>query len=166
MQSISRKHDGTMAKIFYGMRLIQNDADVCVQFSDVGARVDVVNKNTHWIARYRAYKVYPKNAWYNFIIVEKEGGLEYYCNVASPPDIDKQGNVSYIDYDIDVVLSPDGAITIHDEEQFVERVTSMGYSDDIVAKVKEKTAWLVTALEARSGYFSADYYQHIVSLNN
>jgi protein associated with RNAse G/E len=165
-QSISRKHNGAIAKIFHEMKIISNDADVCVQYSAVGARVDVVNKDTHWIAHYSAYKIYPKEAWYNFIIVEKEGGNEYYCNVASPPEINTDGTVAYIDYDVDVVLSPDGTITIHDEDQFAERILTMDYPDEIVAKVKEKTAWLVQALAEKSGYFSADYYIHIVSLNN
>jgi protein associated with RNAse G/E len=166
VQSTSFKHDGSVAKIFHGMKLIQHDADVCVQFSDVGARVDVVNKNSHWIAQYSAYKVYPKNAWYNFVIVEKEGGLEYYCNVAAPPEIDADGNVTYIDYDVDVILSPDGTITVHDEEQFASRVTLMGYSDDIVTKVQAKTAWLVHALTERSCYFSADFYKELCNNNH
>jgi protein associated with RNAse G/E len=165
-QSISRKHNGDIAKIFHSMKILCDRPDVIVQYSDIGARVDVVNKDTHWIAHYSAYKIYPKDAWYNFIIVEKEEGNEYYCNMASPPEVDADGNVSYIDYDVDVVLTPKGEIEIHDEDQFAERIKIYGYSDDLVTKVREKTIWLFGALEAREGYFSPAFYTEMQILKD
>lgn len=164
MQCRSFKHNGTVAKHFHGLTKILERDDVVVLHSDVGVRVDVVNRNTHWIADYAAYKVFPIGAHYNFIIVIKENGNEYYCNLASPPVI-TDDEVTYIDYDIDVVRTPAGAIEVHDIEQFNERIVSYNYPPELVDTLLAMQKKIEADLAARSGYFAPDFYRELCAIN-
>ena len=156
----ARKHNGEISKIFHHMQLVCDRPDVKVYYSAVGSRVDEVRKQSHWHAHYAAYKVFPVGAWYNFVIVEKENGNEYYCNLASPFDAAAQPP-SYIDYDIDIIRSPEGEISVHDEEQFAERITQFGYPSDLVERIRQTQQDLNTRLCAKDGYLSTEFYDEI-----
>lgn len=157
------KHNGSAAKIFHGLVKILERDDVVVLYYPVGTRADVVNKNTHWIMRYSAYKIFPVGADYNFIIVEKENGNEYYCNMASPPTITAD-EITYVDYDIDVVLTPEGEIEVHDVEQFSERIVSYNYPPELVDRILATQKKIEADLAARSGYFAPDFYRELCVL--
>lgn len=157
------KHQGDVSKVFQNQTIVLDNDDVIVLYSDKGTRVDEVRKNSHWISHYAAYKVLPKNGLYNFIIVEKENGNEYYCNLASTPAI-TDNSVDYIDYDIDIVLSPDGDITVYDVEEFHERRVQHNYPDDLVAELLKEQTTVEKALHERSGFFDPEFYQTLVKL--
>lgn len=157
------KHNGDVSKTFHNQTVVLNYDDVIVLYSDKGARVDEIRKNTHWISHYAAYKVLPKTGLHNFIIVEKENGNEYYCNLASPPVV-TENQIDYIDYDIDIVLSPEGEIIVYDVAEFYDRRAQYGYPDMLVAKLLKEQTIIEIGLRDRSGLFSEEFYQMLVSL--
>lgn len=160
MQVIAYKHNGDISKLFHDMQPVLERDDVVVLYSAAGTRVDNVQRQDHWIRHYAAYSIFPKSAFYNFAIVEKENGIEYYCNLAAPVVINGD-QISYIDYDIDLVLSPTGELSIHDTDEFSER--SQYYPVEIIEKVLEKQKWLESALVARQGFFDPDFYKKLKS---
>ena len=160
MQIVALKHNGTISKVFRDQTVVWDSDDCIVFYSDQGTRVDEVRKGTHWISHYPAYKILLKNEYYNIVIVEKENGLEYYCNLATPP-IAAPHKITYIDYDIDIILAPDGTITVHDIEEFHERKILYGYPDNIVARMLKLQPEIQARLMQRKDYFSEDFYRRV-----
>lgn len=158
------KHNGETSKHFHRLYVVLETDDVIVLYSGKGARVDEVRKGTHWTANYAAYKVFLKHDHFNFVIVEKEMGNEYYCNLASIPIIETD-KITYIDYDIDIILSPEGTISVHDIKEFEDRRISYRYSDELVQVLLSAKSDLEKALFMRTGYFASDFYQMIQSMN-
>lgn len=161
---IALKHNGETAKIFHDLKMVMQDEHIIVLYGPAGTHVDDVRKHISWDMHYAAYHVLMRNEPYNVLIVEKEQGNEYYCNLASVPTLDGD-TISYIDYDIDVVKSPDGTIAVHDLDQFAERSVQWNYPADLVAALSQKQAEIEQALQAESDYFSPDFYRSIVLIN-
>ena len=53
--------------------------------------------------------------WYNIVALLEDGGIRYYCNVASPPYSSKQ-IITYIDYDLERIQKEN---TPFDDESIV-----------------------------------------------
>ncbi len=155
------KHDGRIAKEFPGEIFIGEFDNCLVYWADKGKTVTEVKKQTTWVTHYSRYAVFPKDAYYNLFIVEKENGPEYYCNLASPPTVSKT-ILSYVDYDVDIMLSPDGTVSVHDLAEFEERIGLYHYSDAIVKIIRKTQAFVERVMTQRAGYFSAEFYETIV----
>lgn len=162
-RTVARKHNGETAKIFNDLVYVLQDSDLIVLYAPVGTCGEDRRKNINWNMHYASYHVFVKNEHYNFLIVEKENGNEYYCNLASLPVIEEDA-VHYIDYDIDVVLSPDGDVTVHDRDEFAERMVQWNYPTDLVAVLRQKQTTIEHDLRDRSGYFSNSFYRYLAAL--
>ena len=99
---------------------------------------------------------YWLDRWYNvFRFHEPAGRLRnYYCNVNLPPTFD--GRVlSYIDLEMDILVSPDLSYTILDEDEFRESAARFNYSQVVKARAHRALDELITLIEARR--FPFDY---------
>lgn len=102
------------------------------------------------------YWVHPEK-WYNVAILCKEDGTGYYCNVASPVEYDAEQNLyTFIDYDVDLIVSDDGVAEIVDEEELTEHAHAMKYPEDVLHKIAEATAELQALFEAQEGPFDPE----------
>ncbi|MBA3805132.1 MAG: DUF402 domain-containing protein [Acidobacteria bacterium] len=93
---------------------------------------------------------YWLDRWYNvFRFHEPAGTLRnYYCNVNMPPTFD--GRVlSYVDLDMDILVSPDLSYNILDEDEFRESAARFNYSSAIQARAHAALDELVALIEAR-----------------
>lgn len=86
-----------------------------------------------WIAPYDSRQFFWPNRWFNLLeLYDGEGNLaELYAHIASPA-IFAGGEVSYIDYELDVT-SIDGPRVV-DEDEFAEAVEKYGYSAKLRAQ--------------------------------
>jgi protein associated with RNAse G/E len=73
--------------------------------------------------------------WFNVVaLLENDGSVRYYCNIASPP-FRHQDVLTYIDYDLDVTLLPDGSIHELDRDEFIRHRSDYRYGADVLAQV-------------------------------
>ncbi|MGZ4106856.1 MAG: DUF402 domain-containing protein [Tumebacillaceae bacterium] len=102
------------------------------------------------------YWVHPEK-WYNVAILCKPEGTAYYCNIASPIEYEEERNLyKFIDYDVDLIVNVDGVYEIVDEEELTEHANAMKYPTDILNKIAEATAELVSLFEAQEGPFDPE----------
>lgn len=93
---------------------------------------------------------YWTNRWYNiFRFIEPTGALRsYYCNVNAPPTLD--GDVlSYVDLDIDILVTPDLSYTVVDEDEFEANAALFKYTDEVKARAREALGELIQLIEMR-----------------
>lgn len=115
-----------------------------------------------WVSKVPAVSFFIPGAWYNIVALMEETGVRYYCNVASPPYMHEHV-VTYIDYDLDVVLYADGHIDIVDRDEYERHKVSYHYSDIVQNKVAEGLAQLLNRIQTRKAPFQDDlvvsYYE-------
>lgn len=70
-----------------------------------------------WISKVPAVSFFIPGQWYNIVALIEQTGVRFYCNVASPP-YEHNGLITYIDYDIDIILTTDGRTKIVDLDEY------------------------------------------------
>jgi uncharacterized protein len=102
------------------------------------------------------YWVHPEK-WYNVAVLCRETGTGYYCNVASPVEFDEERQCyTFIDYDVDLIVSEEGVAEVVDEEELTDHADAMKYPTDVLHKIAEATAELVALFEAQEGPFEPE----------
>lgn len=124
----SYKHDGSFHRLWENTVLIAED-DEKIIVGNIRAKV-TESDGRFWEAKEPAITIFFKKEWFNVICMIRDTGVHYYSNIASPAfSID--GEIRYVDYDLDVGLSPDGNVRILDEGEYRRHKDEMGYSAEI-----------------------------------
>lgn len=96
----------------------------------------------------------PLDLPYNIVSFFDPGGhLKYhFCNVLTDARLD--GSVlSYVDLDLDVVVTPDGGVRVEDEDQFERNSAAMGYPPEVRALALGAVEELVSLARAGGHVF-------------
>jgi protein associated with RNAse G/E len=105
----------------------------------------------------RTIEYYWLDRWYNvfqFLEVNNQTRL-YYCNVNTPPVL-RNGVLSYIDLDLDVLVAPDFSYQVLDSDEFAANTTRFGYSDETLRQAHKALAELTSMIERRQFPFMSD----------
>jgi protein associated with RNAse G/E len=105
-----------------------------------------------WISKIPGVSFFIPDIWYNIVALIEEAGIRYYCNLASPPYLYKEV-LTYIDYDLDVIMLPDGNIRIVDKEEYEYHKIVYHYSPLVQEKVEEALNSLLKRMKGREAPF-------------
>lgn len=157
----SYKHDTTLHRIWSQATVLYDDDNVVIVAND---HTKVIEANGRfWFTKEPSVTYFYKNRWYNVIGIIKPEGISYYCNLSSPALIDEEA-IKYIDYDLDVKVSIDGAITVLDQNEYKKHSAEMGYSAELCAILEEEFRKLQTEVRRRVEPFATDgiaaWYAH------
>lgn len=101
-----------------------------------------------WTSRIPGVSFFLPGKWFNIVALLEEEGVRYYCNVASP--FYQSGNVlTYIDYDLDVILNQKGDVYILDEDEYNKHRRQYHYSMEVEEKVKAGLDELLELVKGR-----------------
>lgn len=100
---------------------------------------------------------YWTDRWYSVLRFREPAGRlrNYYCNINRPPEFDGHA-LTFVDLDIDVLVSPDFAHTVLDEEEFETHAAQFGYTDEVLRRVAEAREELISLIEARAFPFDEE----------
>ncbi|MCQ6562531.1 DUF402 domain-containing protein [Paenibacillus mendelii] len=117
---------------------------------------------TQWISRVPAVSFFIPGQWYNVVGLMEDQGTRYYCNMASPPFLG-EGVLTYIDYDLDVILPCGGEAHIVDQDEYEQHKVMYHYSKEVQQKVQEGLQSLMARIELMEAPFDqiavAYYYE-------
>jgi len=115
-----------------------------------------------WTSRVPGVTFFAPGKWFNAVALLEPTGVRYYCNIASPFTA-YDNTMTYIDYDLDVILMQNGEIHIVDEEEFEEHKTLYKYPPAVVKKVRESLNELLSRMrEGRAPFIAGEaqrYYE-------
>ncbi|MCD9024528.1 DUF402 domain-containing protein [Cohnella silvisoli] len=160
----SFKHDGSLHRVWLEnwqvprTRLHPHHAEqsVWILLNDHTTIIEADGKE--WVSRVPAVSFFIPEQWYNVVALIEDKGIRYYCNLASPPY--RYGNVlTYIDYDLDVVLLPDGSSYELDRDEFLRHKAEYRYSEAVEAQVETGLQVLQEAI-AKKGFPFGDVEVH------
>lgn len=92
-----------------------------------------------------------RDEWFNvYMNYAARGHLrDYYCNVALPPEVDRQARtLKFIDLDLDVQIRWEQFLVL-DEHEFEEHAARYGYPNEVRRRAQETVDWLIDRWKAR-----------------
>lgn len=108
-----------------------------------------------WISRVPAVSFFIPGEWFNVVALIEEKGIRYYCNVASPPyryaDV-----LTYIDYDLDMVLMPDGTSFELDRDEYDRHKEEYHYTSSVQEQIGEGLGRLQDRIASQASPFDDD----------
>jgi protein associated with RNAse G/E len=164
----SFKHDGSLHRIWLENWRIPEDR----LHPEHAAESAIVLLNDHtpireadgkeWISRVPAVVIFLPDEWFNVVALLEDKGIRYYCNVASPP-YQYQDVLTYIDYDLDAVMMPDGSLHELDREEFNRHRVDYRYDGAVVEQAERALERLKDRMSRRCPPFGDElirrYYQ-------
>ena len=114
----------------------------------------VVEGRTPFFGGDRAVEYFYTDRGYNVIAgYAPDGALRAcYCNIATPARLAVApggAEVSFVDLDIDVLVAPDGACVVTDEDEFAANARRYGYAPAVRDGARAAVAALLAAVRER-----------------
>lgn len=154
----SFKHDGSLHRMWAenwrvpAARLTPEHAaeSLMVFLND---HTTIVEKDGNaWVSKVPAVSFFMLDEWFNVVALLEGGGVRYYCNLASPPYL--YGDIlTYIDYDLDVVVLPNGDVHELDRDEFARHKAEYRYSGLVQAQVDQGLRKLLDKIAAHDSPF-------------
>jgi len=88
-----------------------------------------------WVSRVPGVSFFIPKQWYNIVALIEPLGIRYYCNIASPPYVNGD-TLTYIDYDLDVIVLPDRSRQVVDIDEYEMHQNMYHYSEEAKEKAE------------------------------
>lgn len=170
----SFKHNGHLHRLWQQNWLVPSP--LLIKEHQEESIIALINRQTpiqesdgkKWISRVPAVSFFIPGQWFNVVALLEEGGVRYYCNIASPPYL-QDGVLTYIDYDLDVIRTVDGNRHIVDQNEYERHKQLYHYPQAVQDKVKAGLNVLLERMERDASPFSdataIAYYEAWLSNN-
>lgn len=136
----SYKHDGSLHRAWDEAVLLDETDDYLV-FGNDRTLVTESDGRT-WKTKELAVLYFFKDRWFNIIGQNKEDGIYYYCNMASPYIIE-DNTIKYIDYDLDLRIFADNSYKVLDRGEYRYHKRIMNYPEEIDIILKKELKDLI-----------------------
>jgi protein associated with RNAse G/E len=138
----SFKHDGHLHRMWLENWLVPNHLLLPEHAAE--SMLVIVNSHTkiresdgrEWVSKIPVVCFFIPGQWYNIVALLENTGIRYYCNIASPVYL-SQDVLTYIDYDLDVIITSDGDNQIVDQHEYERHKINYHYPKIIESKVQE-----------------------------
>lgn len=165
----SFKHDGHLHRMWLENWLVPEE-QLAPEHRDEGMKV-FINCQTkireadgkEWVSRIPGVSFFIPKQWFNVVALIEDSGIRYYCNIASP-FFYNQDVLTYIDYDLDVVVLPSGEVNVVDQEEFELHRVNYHYSQMVVDKVEDGLQALLERERQRQAPFNDEIVLHYYQL--
>ncbi len=153
IQIQSYKHDESLHRIWEKATVLHADDEVVVV---ANKRTKVIESNGRfWHTREPSVTWFYKKHWFNIIGILKKDSIHFYCNIASPFLIDKEG-LKYIDYDLDIKVIEDFSYNVLDRNEYNKHKDKMDYSDELKRILETELKKLKHMIENREEPFDKE----------
>jgi len=161
----SFKHDGSLHRVWFENWIVPSDR----LHPDHGSEKVWILINEHttireadgreWVSRVPAVSFFLHELWYNVVALIEEDGIRYYCNLASPP-YRYDEVLTYIDYDLDVLVTPDGKWIELDKDEYALHKAEYKYGPAVEERVESAMEALQAAIRDRKFPFGDEQVRY------
>ncbi|MEW9547871.1 DUF402 domain-containing protein [Nonomuraea sp. NPDC050783] len=107
--------------------------------------------------------LFPRDAWWTASFNSAPNRSEVYVDVTTVPEW-REGEVTMIDLDLDVIRLRDGGLILDDEDEFAEHQVLLGYPPELVARAESTARWLMGVVGDRRGPFGGAHVEWLALL--
>jgi protein associated with RNAse G/E len=139
----ARKYD-LAPHVEWQARLVRADAGGVVTLAVPGTTLLHHTRGLRIPQDHYCLSLFPRDAWHNAMLDFDQDGrpLGVYCNVAMPYQW-ASDCLTWVDLDLDIVMAPDRAIALVDEDEFEVNARRFGYPTQVVTRVRAAAAELL-----------------------
>ena len=159
----SYKHDGTLHRSWDEAVLLDCKDDYLVFGND--RTVVTESDGRTWKTKELAVLYFFKDRWFNIIGQNKEDGIYYYCNMASPYIIE-DNTIKYIDYDLDLRIFADNSYKVLDRGEYRYHKKLMEYPEEIDIILKKELKELMNMAKKEELAFNKDIIKNYYKIYN
>ncbi len=152
------KHNGSFHRAYLDIELLNETRDYFVLYNKTSNQV-YEKKNYKWYTKEDAIFYFSKEHWFNIIVMLKDTGIVYYCNIATPP-LYEHNSIKYIDYDLDVKYFPNTKeIKLLDENEYAYNKRKFKYPEEVLNKIDDELKILKKWIKHEVGPFSKEFVE-------
>ncbi|MFI6903482.1 DUF402 domain-containing protein [Nonomuraea sp. NPDC050394] len=96
--------------------------------------------------------LFPRDQWWVALFNAEPHRTAIYVDVTTVPEW-RDGIVTMVDLDLDVVKKRTGVIYLDDEDEFAEHQVMFGYPAEVIAAAEESARWVFKAVTEGVGPF-------------
>ena len=142
----SYKHDGSIHRSWDEAILLDKKEDFLIFGND--KTIVTESDGRTWKTKEPAVMYFFKNRWFNIIGQNKQDGIYYYCNMASPYVLEDE-TIKYIDYDLDLRVFSDGSYKVLDKSEYRYHKEKMKYPEEIDEILNEELKELIEYVKTK-----------------
>jgi protein associated with RNAse G/E len=148
------KYDGRL-HITLPLYLMDDDGTRLWMRTPVGGEINHLTRGKSWAITRPSDMFFWREQWYNVYVNYDESWQfrNYYCNVGLPPEI-RDGEIAYVDLDLDVQIWADGRMMILDEDEFEEHRVLFGYPEAVQQSAQDTVEDILARWRAGAEPFS------------
>lgn len=162
----SYKHDGSLHRTWAKGIVVEANEKRIVAITN--RTLVSESDGRKWVTREPAVCFFYPDLWFNAICMIRKTGIHYYCNIASPSLYDGEA-IKNIDYDLDVKVSPQGKVTILDEDEYARHSRKMHYGKKLDLVLHKELNALLDRIERNQSPFQEqevmDLYERYLSFS-
>jgi protein associated with RNAse G/E len=150
----SYKHDGRLHRAWKKSVVLKKGEPLII----ANYNVEVVEADgREWVFPGLTVGSFHRSAWFHTLVVYgEEGNHRFYTHIASPYRY-RDGVLSYIDYDLDLVAEADRMGLWVDQEEFDQNRIRYSYPDEVIQKVEEAVGRVGSLIRSREEPFTSEW---------
>ncbi len=148
------KQNGELHRMWMSSSIIKKERNLIILGTSKTKVIESDGKS--WMTKEPSITFFSSKYFFNIIAMIKRDGIYFYCNLSSPSVIDDEG-LKYIDYDLDVRVTPDFEYKILDENEYALHQKIYHYSDDLKKVISVHLQILLKQIEERQIPFNHNY---------
>ena len=154
VQIHSYKHNGQIHRAWKVVTILEHTADYIIAGNN---RTQVIEADGRsWFTREPAICYFTKKHWFNVIGMLRKPGVYFYCNLSSPYLFEEE-TIKYVDYDLDVKVTPNYDFQILDRDEYERHRRKMCYPKAVEKIIEEELAVLIQMIQNNEGPFQPDF---------
>lgn len=130
----SYKHDGSLHRTWKETLVLEANETTLIGGNNETLVIEA--DGSYWRTKEPAIVYFHTKKWFNIVAIFKQGEIHYYCNIGSPA-VWNGTALTYTDYDLDIIVEPDGEYHLVDQDEYEERQVQMNYPEDVKHHVDE-----------------------------
>lgn len=158
----SYKHDGTFHREWQKNIALHQTEHILIGMNNKTKMVEANGKS--FTTKEPALFYFHKHHWFNVVRILHKENPYFYCNISSPFTYNDH-LLTYIDYDLDVIVQDDFSYEVLDEEEYEINKQKMNYGKEVEYEVNESVMILKKWIRTRKGPFHRNFtedWQHYV----
>ncbi|GAA1019198.1 hypothetical protein Aple_098290 [Acrocarpospora pleiomorpha] len=96
--------------------------------------------------------LFPRDTWWTATFNPIGHKMAIYCDITTVPEW-RDGEVTMVDLDLDVIKRADGTVFLDDVDEFAEHQVWLEYPLDVIENAELSATWLMTAVAQGTGPF-------------
>ncbi len=148
------KHNKELHRMWMSSTIVKKEKNLII-LGNLRTKV-IESDGKSWMTKEPSVTFFSSKYFFNIIAMLKQDGIYFYCNLSSPSVIDKEG-IKYIDYDLDVRVTPDFKYTVLDENEYKHNQKEYNYPEDLKKIIKAHFDLLIKQIEERQMPFNHNY---------